>query len=552
MSVRGSRPAHPETKGLAEAVAAMLDEWLPKQLRESGVPGAAVTVVDDHGMVWQRAFGYLDHVGSPPIDCETLFCVRSLAKGITALAALVAVQDGLVGLDVPVKESLPDFTVQSRFDPRPEERITLRHLLAHRAGLTHDEPPGNNPDDPDCFRRHILSISDTWLRFPVGYRYAYSNLGFDLVGYILQVRSGMPFAQYVKDNVLAPIGMASSSFDPDVIERSVNRAVGHTPSGKIEPLRFPEIPAAGLYSTGPDMAKYLQFYLGDGTAGDVRILCPDLMKQLRTIQFAQSRQQTGYCLGMFRQLVSNTFSLSHSGGGRGFQSQMIVFPEHQFGVLLLTNKDGHGLTEGPVQHHVDGLIRQRLGPNPDLEPGTEGMRQLPPEDPRIQSILGRYWDGDNWTVGVENGIVGLRTSSQSFYPLTFYDDEGELVGVYGASAEIRFLPSFGDQRGSLLSIDRRLLNCSYRSFNDSPADPPGPGKKEWKAYLGEYEILWGNEPMASVRITQRKSHLYYGEARCIEHAPGLFFTCDGEALDFRSDPPTVANLVMRRKGRQTQ
>ena len=362
----------------------------------------------------------------------------------------------------------------------------------------------------------------------------------------------MPFAQYVKEKALDPIGMTNSSFDIEVIEWSINRALGHTPSGKIEPLRIPEIPAAGLYSNVPDMAKYIQFHLGDGTVGDVQVLRQDLMGQLHTIQFARPNQQTGYCFGIFRQLVSNTFSFSHSGGGHGFQSQVIVFPELGFGVLLLTNKDGHGLTESPLQKIVDDLVRERFGPNPVFAPGIERMRKLPPDDPRIQSILGRYWDGDSWIIGIENGVIGLRTSSLAFYPLTFYDDEGELVGIYGASNEIRFIPSFGDQRGSLVSIDRRILNCNYRSFNDSPFDPPGPGKKEWQVYFGDYEVLWDNEPIAAISITQRNGYLYYGEAKCIEYEPGLFFTCDGEALDFRSDPPTAANLVMRRKEHQTK
>jgi CubicO group peptidase (beta-lactamase class C family) len=341
------------------------------------------------------------------------------------MAVLVAVQEGLVALDTPIKEYLPEFTIHSRFDPHPEQVITLRHLLAHRAGFTHEAPLGNNLDDPDYdldasdyFEKHIETISATWLRFPVGYQYAYTNLDFDLAGYILQVCSGIPFARYVKERVLDRIGMTSSSYDMELIERSVNRAIGHAPNGKIEPLRCPEMPAAGLYSNVPDMAKYIQFHLGSGAVGDVQILCQDLMRQFRTIQFARPNQQTGYCFGIFRQLIGSTFSFSHSGGGNGFQSQVIVYPELGFGVLLLTNKDGHGLTEAPSQKIVDDLVRERLGQTPVFEPGIERMMKLPSDDPRIQSILGRYWDGDNWIIEIENGVIGLRTNSQDFYPLT--------------------------------------------------------------------------------------------------------------------------------------
>ena len=239
-------------------------------------------------------------------------------------------------------------------------------------------------------------------------------------------------------------------------------------------------------------------------------------------------------------------------GGRGFQSQMIVFPELGFGVILLTNKDGHGLTESPLQKIVDDLVREHFGPNPVFGPEVEGMKKLPPDDPRIQSILGRYWDDNNWTIGVDNGVLGLKISSEAFYPLSFYDDEGELIGIYGDSNEIRFKPSFEDQRGTLMSVNWHLLNCNYRALNDSPFDPVGPGKKEWRRYFGDYEVLWDNEPTGTISITQRNGYLYYGEGKCTEYEPGLFFTCGGEAIDFRSDPPTAANLIIRKNKHQSE
>jgi CubicO group peptidase (beta-lactamase class C family) len=537
-----------EKADFAKKVAKNLDDWLPEQLAESAIPGVVVAVVDDREIVWQREFGRLDHPGSPRVNPETLFCVRSLAKGFTAIAVLVGVQEGLLDLDTPINAYLPEFSVHSRFDPHPEELITLRHLLAHWAGFTHDEPPGYDLDDPYYFQEHIERISHTWLRFPVGYRYAYTNLDYDLAGYILQVRSRMPFAQYMKEKVLEPLGMTSSSYDIGVVGRTTNRAPGHAPNGKIEALQIPEMPAAGLYSNLPDMGKYIQFHLSDGKVGDHRYLHPDLMQEYHTIQFARSNQQTGYCFGIFRQLISNTYSYSHSGGGHGFQSQGIVYPELGFGLILLTNKDGHGLTEGPLQKIVDDLVRDRFGPNPSHKPPIESMREIPPDDARIRSILGRYYDGDNWAIGIENGVPVLRTSPQATRSLTFYEDDGELVGIYGETNEIRFLPPYADQGGALVSINSRLLNCNFRSFNDSPADPPGPGESAWKAYIGEYDILWDDEPFVSVSSTLKNGYLYFGEAKCIEYEPGLFFTCDGEALDFRSLPPTAANLVMRRKG----
>jgi hypothetical protein len=231
---------------------------------------------------------------------------------------------------------------------------------------------------------------------------------------------------------------------------------------------------------------------------------------------------------------------------------MILFPELGFGVLMLTNKADHGLTLLPLEKIIEDLVCERFGPIPENEPCIETMEKLSPDDPRIQSVLGRYWESDHWTIGWEEGILGLRINAQDFHPLSFYDDAGELVGFYGTSNEIRFIPSFGDQPATMVSIDRRLLNSDFRAFNDGPFDPPGPGKKAWEAYLGAYEVLWDHEPMESIKITLRNGYLYYGEVKCVEHEPGLFFTCDGEAIDFRSDPPTAANLILRKMEHRTR
>jgi CubicO group peptidase (beta-lactamase class C family) len=532
---------------LPEAVADTLEEWLPEQLRESGVPGAAVAVVGAEGIVWEAAYGNLDGPQSRPVDTETLFAVRSVSKSVTSLAVLMAVQEGLVDLDAPISEYLPGFTVKSRFDANPERRMTLRHLLSHRAGFTHETRLTDSDDDD--FQRYIESISDTWLRFPVGYRLAYANLGTDLAAYILQVRSGVPYPRYVKEKVLDPIGMTGSSFDFDVVEREENRAIGHAPDGDALPLRFPELAAAGLYSNARDMARYVQFHLNGGVVDGERVLGEDLVDQYHSIAFARPGQRSGYGFGLVREATSRTFSLYHEGGGRGFQSLMIVYPELGYGVVLLINRDGNGLTGPRGRAVINAPIIERHGPNIVAEPDTSRMLVVKSDDPRVRSVLGRYGGEDGWVVGYEDEVLGVRTSPDSFYPLAVYDDRSEIVGMFGAFTEIHFLPPAGLQPRTLMIVNRRYSNdhINYQALNDSPADPPGPEKPEWRERVGEYEVLWRGEPDRTVGVTLRNGYLYYGGRKCVEHEPGLFFSNDGEAIDFRSDPPTAANLELRKK-----
>lgn len=530
-------------EALAGAVAQCLDEVFTRWIAEDSIPDAAVAVVDAGGIVWERTYGR--------VDTATIFSIQSMSKSFTALAVLMAVQDGLVDLDTPIAQYLPSFTVRTVYADDPERRITLRHLLAHRSGLTHEAPVGSNFDDRYDFAKHIASISDTWLQFPVGNRWSYSNLGYDLAAYILQVRSGMAFEAYVRAAVLDPLGMTGSSLDMEVIGATVNRAVGHASDGRRVPLPIPMIGAGGVYSNVRDMARYLQFHINEGVVDGRRLLRADLVEEMRTVQFAASGQRGGYALGLFRDPVSDSYNLYHSGGGYGFQSDMVVYPEKGVAVVLLTNLTGHEAGGWRLRAIPNELIERSDGPTPVADPGTERMTPLEEDDRRLEAVLGRYQRGghDGFLIIREDEGIGLQPlGSEDSYPLTFFDDHGELVGMVGRVTEIRFMPPIRDDgRGAVSLVDRRLSNTYVHvyDFNDSQADPPGPNRSHWAAYVGAYELLRYGEPDESVEIAVRNGYLYFGERRCHEHATGLFFTHDGQALDLRSDRPSIGNIPLR-------
>jgi CubicO group peptidase (beta-lactamase class C family) len=145
-----------------EQVAARVDE----QRRRHGIAGAAVAVCTSAGPVWSASSGVADEHGRP-IGEHTRWSLQSQSKMYTAAAVLLAVQDGLVDLDAPVTRYLPGFTVRSLHEPDPAGRLTLRHLLGHTAGFTHEAPEGSNYRIGSAsFARHCASIGDTWLRFP--------------------------------------------------------------------------------------------------------------------------------------------------------------------------------------------------------------------------------------------------------------------------------------------------------------------------------------------------------------------------------------------------
>ena len=178
-------PSSEVLSSLRTDVVDTLQAWIPVVVDEDNIPGAAVVVVDRDEILWLGVFGHTDTSRTKKVTDRTLFSIQSMSKNFTALGLLQAVQDGLLDLDAPINSYLPGFSVKSRFEEKPGEKITLRHLLSHTAGFAHEAPIGNNYEDYETrpymhtFEEHIQSISETWLKYPVGYCWSYSNMGVD-------------------------------------------------------------------------------------------------------------------------------------------------------------------------------------------------------------------------------------------------------------------------------------------------------------------------------------------------------------------------------------
>jgi CubicO group peptidase (beta-lactamase class C family) len=335
-------------------------ERIPKLMAEQNVPGVAVTVVDGDRVLWAEGFGDRNDHGDP-VKTDTIFSLQSMSKLFTATAVMQAVEQGRLDLDEPITTYLPEFTVHSAFEAHPERRITLRMLLSHSAGFTHEAPLGNSNElDPGAFEEHVRSISDTWLRFPVGTGFAYSNLGIDLAGYILERIDGRPFPDVMRDSLLGPLGMDRSTFDRSAIRDDENRAVPHVDYYADPPIYEPVTAAGGLYSSAQDLARFLRFQLGWGVLDGRTVLGPDRMREMRTIPPPFAGEQAGYALGVSRTRWNvwpqRPDLFNHGGGGSGFMSDLWWAPQLGLGVAMLTNSDEHDLQVNLALSILDDLV----------------------------------------------------------------------------------------------------------------------------------------------------------------------------------------------------
>jgi CubicO group peptidase (beta-lactamase class C family) len=339
MSGSGPGPA-------AEQVAPVIEKYrqvIREQMKAQRIPGIAIALVTGDDVLWSEGFGCTDRSCRNPVTVATPFSIQSMSKAVTATAVMLAVQDGVLDLDTPISVYLPGFTVRSVFDERPQGLITLRMLLSHTAGFDHEAPVGNNYDpEPGSWEEHVASISRTYLRFPVGRHWAYSNLGIDLAGAALERKTDVPFHEYVERWVFAPLGMASSTMDRAAILAMPHRAVGHESIFRDIPV-VPMMASGGCYTTASDLAAFVRFHLNRGAAGGVTLLDPALLEILYAPQFPASAPHN-YGLGLVaRPSPRGVLEVSHSGGGFGFLSQMKWYPALGLGVAWVSNSTGHDL-----------------------------------------------------------------------------------------------------------------------------------------------------------------------------------------------------------------
>ncbi len=536
---RDMHPSRPDYTPVIER----LQRDLPKLMAENQVPGVSVALVDDQAVIWAGGFGFTDRSGKRRITADTPFSLQSISKTYTATAFVKAMDQGRFTLDEPLKKAVPGFSLHSRWGETEVDRITFRHLLSHWAGLCHEASVGNNYGDWHCtFDEHVRSISNTWLKGRVGERFRYSNLGYDLVGYALELRAGKPFPWLMREELFEPLGMTASTFDQTEGLGYSHRARGHVQGQEVPPLEVPMLAAGGMYSTARDMAKFISFHLAGGTAQGRRLINNDALRSMYTPQFPRPGQKAGYGLGVNSRPYHGATLLFHGGGGYGYSTDQRWVPEYKIGVVTLSNGDGgDNFVADLADQALKDMIRAKRGtlPPDELLPWTrEPIIAHKPED--LRRLEGSYLVGAQVTV--------FRLESDRLHVV-----RGKRSEPLDAHSPTRFSRGLNlyeflfDDQGRV----REVLNSgdngvSYLLPNDSPRDPPGAAKPEWTRFLGVYHArAYGQDDEA--RLALKNGHLYWnGRLKLIEYRSGLFFTADGDSVQFADGRVDYANRHYRR------
>jgi methyl acetate hydrolase len=269
-----------------------IDAVLSETVERGDVPGVAAVVVDRNRILFEGSHGYRYALARAPMQADSLFQIASMTKGLASVAAVQMVERGALRLDEPAAEVLPHLAEVRVLEEggrlrAPRTPVTLRHLLTHTSGFGYGWSSAR--------LAHYLSGapdgSDAPLLFDPGTSWQYGR-STDWVGRLIEAAAEVPLDKFLKLNVLAPLGMRDTVFEPSEEQVSRFAAINDRlldDSLAERPMKLPRLAIRGdhgLFSTAADFAQFLRFMLSDGEFAGTRLLQPDSMQMLCTNQVA--------------------------------------------------------------------------------------------------------------------------------------------------------------------------------------------------------------------------------------------------------------------------
>ena len=334
-----------------------VESMMIQRTRELNIPGLAYGIVIDGELVAVRGLGFRDVESKAPVDEDTVFRIASMTKSFTALAILKLRDAGKLSLDDPVVRHIPELA--SLAPPTKDSGpVTIRHLLTHSGGLPEDNPWADRKlDAPEQELSDLMRRAIPFSNAP-GMSFEYSNTGFAILGRVVARASGMRYREYVDREILRPLGMTSTFWEPKAVPRS-RLATGYKRSGEgfvvEEPLEdgaFASI--GGILTSSRDLARWVALMLSAFPPRDDAERAPASRRTLREMQFGSGSQSLyagrpvpgapltirafsqGFGLFAFRD-CEFAHGVTHSGGLPGFGSNMRWLPEHGVGVFVMGN-----------------------------------------------------------------------------------------------------------------------------------------------------------------------------------------------------------------------
>lgn len=315
-----------------------LDQYIQENLDRQKIPGFTIAITRNDSVIYTRAFGYTNVDTKQPMKPENVFHWASVSKTFVATAIMQLVEQGKINLDEKLVTYLPYFRQQDPY----YKNITIRQMLNHTSGIGDvDDYEWDKPQyDSLALERFVKSIANDKMVFAPGTDLKYSNTAYETLGDVIAKVSGMSFETYVRKNIFDPLEMKTSSFlyqeIPDSLKVSGHRWAIKTVVSKHYPYNRMHGPSSTLNSNVIEMTHYARAHLNRGVYKGKRILA-DSTYDLWWRNSVNMKDKPDIGFAWWLDERNGVKLVGHSGGDTGFRSYLMLAPEKNISIVLVSN-----------------------------------------------------------------------------------------------------------------------------------------------------------------------------------------------------------------------
>lgn len=400
-----------------------VDELVQNTLKTFNVPGIAVGIIHDGKVVLAKGYGIADITTGAKVNSATNFGIASNSKAFTTAAIAILADEGKVKWDDKVIQYIPEFKMYNDY---VTNEFTVRDLVTHRSGLGLGAgdlmvwPDGHDFTPKDIIQNihYLKPVSD------FRSKYDYDNLLYIIAGVVIERISGKTWTEFIQERILSPLQMNRTAPNWDLLKDKTNAIAPHVPiDGKLKVIERYKNPifdaAAGIYSNVDDLSKWVLLNLNGGKHNDQQLISESQIGEMTKPQTLMPTSTKppynslfkAYGLGFQLQDVAGKLEVSHTGGLEGIVTQIVMIPQLDLGIIVLTNqqegaafmtvsntiKDFYlGLPEKDWVKEYDDIISKR---GADADKITDEVWQTVEENkksklPESKNLIGTY--KDNW------------------------------------------------------------------------------------------------------------------------------------------------------------
>ena len=391
----------------------LLERWIDAQQAYLQIPSVTAAVVHDQDPLWSAGFGYADVESRRPATPGTMYSICSISKLFTSVSAMQLRDRGKFRLDDPVSALLPWFELQNTYPDGAA--VTVEGMMTHSAGLPResDFPYWTAPFDAPTHDQIVTRISSQETLYPAWKYYQYSNLGLTLVGEIVAELSGKPYGEYVRENILDPLGMTSTTPEIGEVQGTERLATGysatrrHGDRERVEPFEGRGIaPAMGFASTVEDLAKFAswQFRLLD--SGRHEILEANTLREMQRVHYVDPGWETSRGLGFSVSRRDEKTFVGHGGSCPGHRSNLQMQMDEKIATIAMSNAM---INTGIFTRRAYEIMA------PAIKAAMESPDDAKATPPEFEKYVGAYdeypWGGESQVIPWKGGLalVGFPT-----------------------------------------------------------------------------------------------------------------------------------------------